>query len=84
MYSKFKKIKMKGIANKIYKKSEFIKKTHFEMKYVNFPLPGMIDIYEDKIMFISWKSNPLVVLITSKDMAQKFRDYFYSIWKGKT
>src|SRR3989344_2236562 len=80
-YSKFKKIEKnsKGIANKIYKKSGFIKKTNFNVKYVDFPIPGNIDLVNDKLLLITWSENPLAILITSKDMADKFRDYFYSI-----
>lgn len=81
VYSKFRKIPAKGIANKEYQKSEFIQKTHFKIKYVDFPIPGNIDIFKDKLLFISWSHTPTVILITSKDMAQKFKKYFYSIWK---
>ncbi|MBI2507355.1 hypothetical protein HYV89_00190 [Candidatus Woesearchaeota archaeon] len=83
MYPKFKKIPSKGIANKDYKKSKFIQRTNFKMKYVNFPFPGTIDIYNDKILFISWKPVPTGILITSEDITQKFKDYFYSIWNQK-
>lgn len=81
LYNKFKNLKVKGIANINYKKSKFIKKTHFKMKYVDFPIPGNIDIHEDKVLFTSFKDKPLATLITSKDIAAKFKEYFYSIWK---
>jgi len=80
VYSKFKKIPIKGIANKEYQKSKFIQQTHFKIRYVDFPIPGNIDVYKDKLLFISWGTAPIGILITSKDMAQKFKDYFYSIW----
>jgi len=83
LYLLFKKYKAKGIANKEYKESKFINKTHFKMRYVNFPIPGNIDIFKDKILFISWAHTPTAILITSPDMAQKFKDYFYSIWNQK-
>ena len=78
-YSKFKEIRVKGIADKEFKKSEFIKKTNFSMKYVNFPIPGNIDIYKDRVLIISWGATPIGILITSRDISQKFREYFYSI-----
>ena len=86
LYSKFKKTEKdsKGIANKEYKKSEFIKNTNFKMKYVDFPIPGNIDIFKDKIFLISWSENPIGILITSEEISNKFKDYFYSIWKQKT
>jgi HTH-type transcriptional regulator, sugar sensing transcriptional regulator len=85
LYPKIKKIEKSsiGIANKSYKESEFIKKTKFNMKYVNFPIPGNIDIMGDQLLLISWTHTPTAVLITSQDMANKFKDYFYSIWKRK-
>ena len=82
IYPKFKHIPAKGIANIKYKKSKFIKQAHFKMKYVNFPIPSNIDILNDKVLLTSWQQ-PLAILITSKDMADKFRQYFYSIWNKK-
>ena len=81
MYPIFKKIPSKGIANKKYKKSEFIDRTNFKMKYVDFPIPGTIDIYKNKVLFISWKPVPTGILISSDDITNKFKGYFYSIWK---
>ncbi len=81
VYNKFKQFKAKGIANIEYKKSKFIKKTHYKMKYVDFPIPGNIDIYKDKLLFITWQENTIGILITSQDISNKFKEYFYSIWK---
>ncbi|MEK6933198.1 MAG: hypothetical protein AABW56_05415 [Nanoarchaeota archaeon] len=53
------------------------------MKYVDFPIPGNIDIHEDKVLFTSFKDKPLATLITSKDIANKFKGYFHSIWGDK-
>ena len=83
LYNKFKNLKVKGIANIKYKESKFIKKTTYKMRYVNIPVPGNIDIHEDKILFTSWTSAPLAILINSKDIADKFKEYFYSIWGDK-
>ncbi|MBU2616228.1 MAG: hypothetical protein KKC19_03935 [Nanoarchaeota archaeon] len=83
MYPVFKKIPSKGIANKAYRKSDFIKKTKFNVKYVGFPLPGTIDIYKDKVMLISWKPIPTAILIISEEISNKFKEYFNSIWEDK-
>ena len=83
LYNKFKNHRVKGIANIHYKKSKFIKKTSFKMKYVDFPIPGNIDIHEDKVLFTSFKDKPLATLITSKDIANKFKEYFHSIWNRR-
>lgn len=81
-YSLFKNLNLKGISSPDYKNSEFIKKTRLKIKYVSFPIPGNIDIHQDKLLITSWQQ-PLAILITSKDIAEKFRQYFYSIWNAK-
>jgi len=82
IYPKFRHIPAKGIANIKYRQSKFIKQAHFKVKYVNFPIPSNIDILNDKVLLTSWQQ-PLAILITSKDIADKFRQYFYSIWNQK-
>ncbi len=80
MYQKFKNLNTKGIATENYKDSRFVKKTKIKIKFVSFPTPGNIDILKDKLMLTSWQETPISILITSKDIAKKFRDYFYTIW----
>ena len=44
------------------------------IKFVDFPIPGNIDIGKDKIMIVSW-ANPIVaILIHSKSTAESFRN----------
>lgn len=75
-------VKIKGISNEEYRKSEFIIKARFiEMRYVNFPLPCNIDIFQDGTLFITWAYKPTAFLIYSNDISEKFRNYFESIWK---
>jgi len=76
------KIKMKGIGNKDYRKSKFIKKAKFiKIRYVDFPVPGNIDITHDKIMIVSWKPVPIAFLVRSQQIADSMREYFESVWK---
>ena len=82
IYQKFKKLNTKGIAATQYKNSKFIKKTKIKMKFVNFPVPGNIDIFQDKLLLTSWQEAPLAILITSKDISNKFKEYFNSVWKN--
>ncbi|MDP3986962.1 MAG: helix-turn-helix domain-containing protein [Nanoarchaeota archaeon] len=83
LYPVFKKIPSRGIANKEYKTSKFIKETKFKIKYVDFPFPGTIDLYGDRVLLISWVAQT-GILISSRDMADKFREYFNSAWSRKT
>ena len=81
-YSISKKLKSRGLANKEYKKSWFIKKAkRFEIKFVDFSLPGNIDIIKDNVMIVSWEPEIIAVIINSKSIAKHFRDYFNKIWK---
>jgi len=73
-----KKAKMRGIANKEYKKSWFAKKAKFlNLKFVDFPIPGNIDISNNMVMFVSWKPSPIGVLIHSKSIADNLRKHRY-------
>ncbi|MFH1365212.1 MAG: helix-turn-helix domain-containing protein [archaeon] len=77
-----KTIKTKGLANKEYKKSWFMKKAKFlKMKYVDFPLPGNIDIVRNSVMITSWHPEIVGILIHSESIARHFRDYFNKVWE---
>ena len=73
---------MRGLANKEYKKSWFAKKSKFlNVKYVDFPIPGTIDISEDFVLIISWKPEIVGILIKSESIAKNLKDYFNEVWK---
>lgn len=77
-----KTLKTRGLANKKYKKSWFMKKAKFlKMKYVNFPLPGNIDIVKNNIMITAWHPEIVAILIHSKSIADHFRNYFNKVWE---
>jgi len=77
----FSKVPSKGIANKFAMQSEFIKQTNIgEFRYVEFPVPGNIEICGNKILLISWKKPIIAVLIQSESIAENFSNYFYEVW----
>lgn len=82
-FYKKKKIKFKGIGSKEWTKSNYIKKTSsfIEARYVDFPLPGTIDIYQDMILEVSWGREPVGILIKSKEISDNYRRYFEELWK---
>jgi hypothetical protein len=43
-------------------------------------VPSTIDICRDKVLLIDW-NKPTGFLIKSQEMADNFRQYFYSVWK---
>ncbi len=74
---------MKGIGNENFRKSWFVAKTKKRMtiRFVDFPIPGNIDIYHNKVLAISWVPSPIGFLITSKSFADDFKTYFNAVWK---
>jgi HTH-type transcriptional regulator, sugar sensing transcriptional regulator len=50
------------------------------MKFVNFPLPGTMDILRDKLLIISWNNTATGILIISEEIAEHFKSYFDKIW----
>ena len=73
--------KNRGICNVEYKGSWFTKKSkHLTMRFSNLPLPGNIDIINDKILLVSWGENIFSVLIHSKSLADNLRTYFNEMW----
>jgi hypothetical protein len=79
---KLQKRKLKGITNKEYKNSTFAKKSKYlTLKCVETPLPGYIDICNDKVLYVSWRKPVLGVLIHSKDIAENMEKYFTQVWE---
>ncbi len=78
------KLKTLGIANEEYRKSWFVKKMkqfNMAMRYVHYPTAGNIDIYQDKILMVSWLPQPIAFLIKSQSIADDFKTYFNAVWK---
>lgn len=77
--------KYRGIANKHSKTSAFFKdkdvKKHFQMKFVDFPIPGNFEICENRLLIVAWQKEVVSVLIESIDIANNFKTYFDSLWK---
>jgi len=76
-------LKLRGVSTKNYKKSKYFEKSpkFIELRFVDFPLPSMVDIYQDKTLFTSWGEKPLAYLIHSKEVSDNFRKYFETVWK---
>lgn len=79
--------KSKGLIERGIITQEFKNSSHFKeipkdvtLRYVNFPLPGTIDIISNKLLIIDWKIIT-GILITSNEIANIFIEYFDNIWK---
>lgn len=82
LFQKQKKVQQRGIATLDFKQSKHYAEIAkgVKMKFVDFPLPATMDIFKDKLLIISWE-NVTGILISSKEIAGHFRNYFDSIWK---
>jgi hypothetical protein len=85
LFQKQKKVQQRGIATLDFKQSKHYAEISkgVRMKFVDFPLPATMDIFKDKLLIISWE-NVTGILISSKEIAGHFRNYFNSIWKLAT
>jgi DNA-binding transcriptional regulator GbsR (MarR family) len=76
-------LQVMGISTRKFKKSKYFTKPpkFIKLKFVNFPLPSIIDICNDQVLITTWAEKPFANLIHSKEVADNFREYFNSIWK---
>ncbi len=78
--AKEKKIVMRGIFHiKTLKKPT--KTSIMKKRYVNFPMPPNTIIINDKVAIISWEEEPSGVLIHSRDIAERYREFFDHLWR---
>lgn len=76
------KLKLRGVVNSDLKKSSSFLRTptFIDLKFVDFPLPSTIDIYQDKILMTTWRDKPFAYLITSKEISENMMNYFDRVW----
>ena len=73
---------MRGVANTDYRNylSYAEQSDYLTMRFVEFPIPSGIDICNDCVLLTAWHT-PLAVLITSRELADNFRQVFEDVWK---
>lgn len=81
-FQKSKKIDERGISVIKFKSSKHYKQIpkDVNLRFVDFPLPGTLDIFRDKVLVIDWKSIT-GILITSDEISDHFIRYFDSVWE---
>ena len=52
-----------------------------KVKYTKQTLPTGVFIYGNKVMTVVWGENPTAFVITSKNNANRYREFFEEIWK---
>jgi len=72
-------IVVKGLApSKI--KDKFEERDIKNIKFVDFPIPLNISVFRNKVIFTPWEDKQISFMMHSKQLAESFRQYFYSIW----
>ena len=71
---------VRGIANEEYRRSKAVFSTT-KTRYVTFPIPSTFEIFQDKILIVSWGAKPVAFLIRSKEVADTMKEYFESVWR---
>ena len=87
-YSRFYKYqKSKGIVERGIVTIDFKNSNHFKeipkdvkLRHVDFPLPGTIDIFVNKLLIVDWKTTT-GILISSSEITGIFAEYFDGIWE---
>ncbi len=76
-----KKLPIRGISNTEGRESLFAQSVDFiRYRFVDFPIPGNLEVCGDKTLFVSWEKPTIGVLITSKSIADNLRNYFDTVW----
>jgi HTH-type transcriptional regulator, sugar sensing transcriptional regulator len=72
-------IVVKGLApTKI--KEKFKGRNMKNVRFVDYPIPLNISVFQDKIIFTPWQDKQVSFLINSRQLAESFRQYFNSIY----
>ncbi len=64
------------------KMKEFSHLAYYNYKFTNIQFPTNIAIYGDNVLTLVWGEKPVAFLIKSKQVANKYRRYFNSLWKS--
>ena len=79
-----KRLKTKLIANKsdkaVFQNDPYTNFKNFEARYIDNSPPGII-ITDNNVLISTFDPEPVGVLISSKEIASSFRNYFYNEWK---
>tara|TARA_Y100000310_G_C20689133_1_gene821034 strand:- start:1348 stop:2070 length:723 start_codon:yes stop_codon:yes gene_type:complete len=59
-----------------------VRKGFMEMKYNTTPSPPKMSVCNDKVAFFTWGEKPLGYLIHSKQLAEKYKEFFESVWRS--
>jgi len=61
-------------------KEQFRDRDQKTLLYVDFPVPTNLSIFRNKIIMTPFEDKMVCFLVHSRQLAESFRQYFYSIW----
>jgi sugar-specific transcriptional regulator TrmB len=59
----------------------FTSRKMLHMRYPSFPIPLDISMYNNQIALISWGEKPIGYLIKSKELYDRYAEYFEKVWE---
>ena len=62
-------------------KEETLKAIRKITRYSKISFPGDVAIFRDKVIIFNWKDNLTAILITSKNLAEQYKNFFLGLWK---
>jgi len=77
---KEKGLRVQGLALKELKPF-FEERKRINVRYPDVPIPTDINLCNNKVTIIAWGEKPIGYLIRSKEIYQKYLEYFEKIWK---
>jgi len=76
------KTKLIGLEKqKKFLKENYSKRNDVEIRYVSHSVPTGVIIFGNKVSTLLWGEKPVAFVIHSKQNAESYRNFFYSIWK---
>jgi len=76
-------IKAKGVADITLKElfqKELLKQKDYTVRFSALTLPSAVSIGKNRILLNSWGEEPIGFEIVSRRVAEKYREFFYSLW----
>lgn len=76
-------IVVKGVVPS-YLKEEFLRSGRKDknVKFLDFPIPLNMSVFKDRVIFTPWQDKEISFLVYSRQLADSFREYFYSIYNS--
>jgi len=62
--------------------AEFSKLKYYKYKFTKVKFPTNIAIWKDRVLTLVWGEKPIAFVINSKQVADKYREYFEYLWKS--